>query len=161
MSTNASPTNLEARLDSLEQRLRRQRALSVLLSLLGAVLVGWQFLPGPRVVDVDRLVIRDADRRVRGEWYTWKDGTVLMRLNDRAEEARVLILLGPDGGARLRMTDRDGANRLELALAPGGEPAVYLAGPDVRTRTRVGTLGGDLPALLVRDSTLETRWRAP
>lgn len=136
------------RLGRLERENRRLKHLGVGL-LVGMVAVGLLAVVAvvrlgqagsekrAKVVEAEKIVLRDASGKIRAELGLSADGSPRLDFFDRDEKRRAGLFLVPDG-ARLYLADKTGT--LQAALA----------------------MSGDSPSVLqLLDKAGTVRWRAP
>lgn len=137
-----SEPTAEQRLTSLERRLERVMAISLLLGVGLALSIVWQFVPRP-ALDAQRFMLRDSTGTWRGALMLREDGSPVLRLNDAQARARLYGVITPDGRPRLRLTDSSGVHRIILEMNEEGEGHVRLSDSAGRARAQawVDSLG--------------------
>jgi hypothetical protein len=85
-----------------------------------------------------RFTLVDADGAVRGTLGASSDGSLGLRLQDRAERTRAELSLDASGATNLMLRDADGEVRSWLAVGRHGDPSLYLHGV---SRHRTGLHG--------------------
>lgn len=134
--TEATLETLGARLSRLEQEKRRLKRLGLGL-LIGVVAVGLVAIisivrtgagrpdAGPKLVEAEKLVLRDASGKIRAEFGLAADGSPRLDFFDQDEKRRVGLFLLPDG-ARLYFADKTGTLQAALAVPEGTGAALQL-----------------------------------
>ena len=114
------------RLDGLEREnriLRRIAAALVLVSVLIAVEGGRDRRSSTRVVDAERVVIRDKEGRLRAELGVDASGLPGLRLRDARGREQVALQVSSDDFATLSLNDR-GEPRVSLDSSADGSAAL-------------------------------------
>lgn len=127
----------EPTLDTLAQRLERAerenralRRVGVLVLIgIAALVVGAQ-AAGSRVVEAEKLVVRDAGGKIRAKMGAPPDGRVALTLFDRDGGLRVELRVLTDGRVGLLLHDKDGKSRAALRALAEGRPVLGLFDKD-------------------------------
>lgn len=149
------------RLLRLEAEVRRLRRFVPMLVAGFALLLIWQFIPGPATIEARRFLVRDEQGVSRAEMVVGPEGRPMFRLNDRFGKARAMFYLNPERGGNLRFTDTTGYHRLQMMLRETGEPQIWLGNEGGRTRTYVGIGDHTTPAFQAAGEDLKWIWWAP
>jgi len=173
---------LEQRLKRLERQCRRWRWAGIVFAalvgtpILGA-LVAFVTVDGTR--EVERVVIRDKQGRVRMDMGTWKDGsprllfagasgTPRLEIKMGANEAPSIDLLDENMKVRLSMDvgtlgptlsvrDKDENPRVMMMLAKDGSPGLFLHDVSGRLRLMAGLESNGTSKLTFSDSNEKVR----
>jgi hypothetical protein len=129
-SRSASPglesTNVETAALVPGERKRIYTAATALGLGLAALVVGgagaWR---GARVVEAERIVLRDAQGRIRAELSAAPNGTAKLALLDEQGRDRVALRAAPGDDAALDLYER-GRLRVSIAAESGGRAALRL-----------------------------------
>jgi hypothetical protein len=138
---------LESRLAQLEKANRRYRRLhAILLFTLALLGAGWLHLgiasAQPRVLEAERIILRDAAGVVRADLHVATQGDTSFNLNDERGQA-VISMGGLAGFSGFTMLDASGRERLYIHVG-------------------VDALGNDRgPRIGLVDASGTTFWQAP
>ena len=122
------------RLERMERKIRWLSALAIVLALLCVALLAWQFAPLDSQVEARGFVLRDASWQARAELRVRKDGSPVLRLNNRSGRPGATLSLRDDGAVSLRLLDNTEQERAELKLDEHGTPTLSLSGTNGRPR---------------------------
>jgi hypothetical protein len=126
--------DIDARLATLERRLKRVRVLALLAALLAAATPAWLLTRPAQVIEESRL------------WMA------------RDEAGRLRAMLGVTAdGVGLTMYDSTGQMRLDVGLAPGGVPGLVLLTPRGEAAATLNLLQDGTPTLRLLDHGQRTR----
>jgi len=131
----------------LEARVRWLTALSTFLSIAFLVLLAWEFVPRPQVLEAHEFVLRDAQWQRRAEFGFRDDGSPGIKLFNEQGRTRVALYLPADGAATLKLADPSGVDRARLALRPDGSPALMLGRADGTTSVIASADEGGRPRI--------------
>ena len=123
-----------AQLKRANRRWRRSATLAVLvLAVIG--LMG-QVMPPSRVLEVERLLLRDASGRIRVSLGALDDESVVLTFRDRLERDRLAIGLLPEGAPLVGLYDEHRRRRAAFGMLDADLPGLLLFGEDGTSRVR-------------------------
>jgi hypothetical protein len=137
MSNKPAPKDLETLLARLEQEWQE------LANLLKS-----QGLPQARVMEVEKLLFRDATGKYRGKISVNEDGSVGLRLTDQQGKAWAWLGVNQDGEVFLELKDRKGEVRFTVPESPPAPPAGVEAAATPSPDLRPGKVPHFLESLL-------------
>jgi hypothetical protein len=132
------------------------------LGLLALAMIGLTGLvmPPSRVLEVEKLLVRDASGRVRVSLSALDDESVVLTFRDRLERDRLAIGLFSEGAPLLGLYDEHRRRRAALGMIDGNAPGLSLYGKDGTSRARL-MLEGDLPRFVGQSSDGTVLWETP
>ena len=152
------------RLERVERRSRWMVALAVMVTLLCAAILTWQFAPLDSQVEARGFVLRDSNWQARAELKVRKDDTPVLRLNNRGGRAAAMLTVRDDGAVALRLYDTAEQERAEIRLDEHGTPVISLTGANGRPRVLLSaeeTGEAGAPRIVLRDRLGRAVWSAP
>lgn len=152
------------RMERLERRSRWLVALMILVTLLCAAILAWQFAPLDSLVEARGFVLRDSNWQARAELKVRRDNSPILRLNNRGGTAAAMLTVRDDGAVALRLFDTTEQERAEVRLDEHGIPAVTLTGANGKTRVSLTAEETDQPGgetIVLRDRVGRRVWSAP
>jgi hypothetical protein len=113
---------IRERLQALErQNQRLLLAVLVIGSLLGCAALMAAAPDQPKVLDGEKLILRDGKGNVRCQIEVEKDNGVVQTLTDDKGRVRLKMATSADGEARLILLDDKGATRIRLVTFPADQ----------------------------------------
>jgi hypothetical protein len=152
------------RMDLLERRSKRLFALMVVVALLCAAILTWQFMPLDSTIDARGFILRDSNWQARAELKVRRDNSPVLRLNNRGGTAAAMLAVRDDGAVALRLYDTTEQERAEVRLDEHGIPAFTLTGANGRSRMTLTAEETDQPGgetIVLRDRMGRRVWSAP
>lgn len=155
--------DLSQRLARYEQRARRWRTveytafISVLMLFLAA---GGESNQVSKVQETERLVIRDGEGKLRGEFGTGRDRSPTLWLFDQKGTRRAELSLLPDGTPGLRLFDQQETIRVDISILEG-QPAISVRDKAGKDRAKLVVTREGEPYFQLRDTTGNVIWTTP
>jgi hypothetical protein len=116
---NAELAAIRERLQSLERQNRRMTlAILVMGTLLGCAALLAAAPDQSKVLDGEKLLLRDKKGNIRCQIEVDKDNGVVQTLTDDKGRVRLKMATSADGEARFTMLDDKGATRIRLVTFP-------------------------------------------
>ena len=145
--------SLASRICELERQCKRQRAyaLATTLGLLVLVIAGASQAVGPRVVDATRVVVRDADGKIRGDLGVRDDGSVSLALNDPEGRKRLGMSVLPDDFVGMGLYDKDGGMLVEVRASGAAGSGLAIRDKDLTNRINLGAFPNGEATLNIKD----------
>ena len=153
---------LVRRLDRLDREVRRWRFVAACVALgTAALAVGGAAAAPRRVVETQKLVIRDAAGHVRAELGPSEgDKEIVLRFRDLGGTSRVT--LGLEGETSLLVLgDKTGRPRVGVTTLAQGAPSMTLYDPTGRARVDLGLGREGEPRVALLDARGGSAWKAP
>ncbi len=154
---------LSQRLARYEQRIRRWRLAECTVIVVGLMLIlaaqgGSNQVS--TVVETERLLLRDGEGRLRGEFSTGRDRSPTLWLFDQKGTRRAELSLLPDGSPGLRLFDQQETIRIDITLLEG-QPTLSVRDKAGKDRAKLVVTHEGEPYLQLRDTTGNVIWSTP
>lgn len=152
------------RMERLERKSRWQLALTVVVALLCAMVLVWQFLPLDSLIEARGFILRDSQLRTWGELRLRDDGNPVLRLNHRNGQSAAVLTVRDNGTVALRLYDTVAQQRAEVRLDEQGVPTFTLTGANGKSRVLIAAEeAGDAgeQRIVLRDRFGRAVWSAP
>ncbi len=159
----AAIQELSERLARYEQRTGRWRVIE--WTALIAVLMLFLAVRGEsnqvsKVLETERLVIRDREGQLRGEFSTGRDRSPTLWLLDKEGTRRAELSLLPDGTPGLRLFDPQDTIRIDISLLEG-QPTLSVRDNAGKDRAKLVVTHEGEPYFQLRDTTGNVIWTTP
>jgi len=120
-------TQVEARLEKLEQQNRRLKFVGIVVVLFAvAGLLMGQALPRSRTIEAEEIVLRDSAGTPRAVWSLKPDGAPTLAFFDPTGKARAWLGVKAGGSPYLLFADQGGKPRAGLTVKDDGSPDLTL-----------------------------------
>jgi hypothetical protein len=126
------------------------------LALAAVALMGQR--SGPRVVEAERFVLRDAAGRARAELRVDGDHSVALRFKDTDGRPRLTVGM-EDGAALIVLNESRGKLRAGLVTLPHGAPGLSLYDASGRARAEFSLTRDGTPAVTLSDRDGFATWK--
>jgi hypothetical protein len=113
-----------------------------------------------KVVETERLIIRDGEGRLRGELSTGRDRSPTLWLFDKEGTRRAELSLLPDGTPGLRLFDQRETIRIDISLLEG-HPTLSVRDKAGKDRAKLVVTQDGEPYFQLRDTTGNVIWSTP
>jgi len=113
-----------------------------------------------KVVETERLILRDGEGRIRGEFSTGRDRSPTLWLFDQEGVRRAELSLLPNGAPGLRLFDEREAIRVDISLLEG-QPTMSVRDKAGTDRAKLVVTHDGEPYFQLRDTTGNVIWSTP
>ncbi len=158
MSEELTLARLEARVQTLEHARQRWRLAGLMAALLSATLVLGAQTSGPRSIEAQGFILRDASGAMRAR-LGMVDGAPSLALYDSNARLRAAIAVETEGPI-LSLFNGDGTPRLVIG-ARGDQAFVILRDADGAPRAAMAVQEDGSPNLYLLDAHLNPLFRKP
>ena len=101
-------SDLIQRLNRLEQTVWWWRSATILaLSIMGAILLMGQASTSPRVIAIEKLILRDVNGKMRAMLYITPENAPTFTMGDKEGEPRIQMTVGQNGTPVIGLQDKN------------------------------------------------------
>jgi hypothetical protein len=146
---------LAERLARVERDGRRWRWIGLVLTVVLGLLVasGARRPAEPRVLEAERILVRDEAGKVRITLAAWPGKMPVLTFLDEANRVRMTLSVRDDGSPAISLNDRNGSVRLMATSQPDDSASLSVFDRDGKIRIAVNSNLSGAPRLSFHDAT--------